>query len=278
MSKSLLFTSLGKGQPLVFIHGWGLNSGVWQAVKEKLVQHYQVITIDLPGFGLNVEQQLSPYSLTQISELIIEAIDQPAIFIGWSLGGLVATDIALRYPDQVQGLVTIASSPYFIEEVDNTTSENAYLPATVQATIKWYGIKSNVLSMFNQQLGKDIKKTLDGFLKIQALGSPSIRSELKQLRDIIMQYSMPSKTTLADSLQLLSSEDLRSELHKIEIPFLRLYGRLDSLVPKAAIAQINQLTPSSDYYIFEKASHAPFISHVDEFVEQLTRWLNTHFS
>ncbi len=280
MTSSLIFNSKGQGPALVFIHGWGLNSGVWQPTVERLSLNYQVITIDLPGFGLNVEKSISPYSLVQISKLISDSIDIPAIYIGWSLGGLVAAQIALDYPEKVQGLVTIASSPCFIEKscveksfVEKNTTEDK---ATTNTPKSWRGIKPQVLQAFHQQLNQDIKKTLDGFLKIQALGSPSIRQDIKQLRDLILQYPMPSKTTLEQSLQLLTSEDLRTQLMNIKMPFLRLYGKLDSLVPKAAIEPINTLAPKSDFYIFNKASHAPFISHFNDFILQLTLWLTRH--
>jgi pimeloyl-[acyl-carrier protein] methyl ester esterase len=276
MASSLIFNSKGQGPALVFIHGWGLNSGVWQPTVEQLSLNYQVITIDLPGFGLNVEESVSPYSLVQISKLISDSIDIPAIYIGWSLGGLVATQIALDYPEKVQGLVTIASSPCFVEKrfVEKNTAVNEAVTNTPNI---WQGIKPQVLQAFRQQLNQDIKKTLEGFLKIQALGSPSIRQDIKQLRDFILQYPMPSKTTLEQSLQLLTSEDLRTQLINIKMPFLRLYGKLDSLVPKAVIEPINTLAPQSDHYIFNKASHAPFISHFNDFILQLTLWLTKYY-
>jgi pimeloyl-[acyl-carrier protein] methyl ester esterase len=261
MPTPLTYSSIGQGQPLVFIHGWGLNSGVWRPLCEKLATQYQVITVDLPGFGLNVDHSISPYSLTKASKLIEQTITQPAIYIGWSLGGLIATKIAITAPEKVQALVTIASSPCFLEKKhDNAVNH-------------WSGIKAKVLNSFHQQLAQDIEKTLDGFLKIQAMGSPHIRQDIKLLRELIMQYPIPNQQTLEQSLHLLSSEDLRTELAQITMPFLRLYGRLDSLVPKSAIKQINQLSPNSEHYIFEQASHAPFISHLDEFTQQLLCWL-----
>jgi len=264
MLKALNYQISGQGLPLVFIHGWGVNSAVWQPLTAQLTQHYQVITIDLPGFGRNVEQSLTDYNLANISQLITTTIKQPAIYIGWSLGGLVATHLALHFPQQVKGLVTVASSPYFMEQRQGDR-------------ILWHGIKKQVLQHFYLQLEDNIKKTLVNFLKIQAMGSANIRQDIKQLQSLLFEFPMPSKQTLALSLALLESADLREDLAKITQPFLRFYGRLDSLVPKASIALINQLSPNSDYYIFNKASHAPFISHTNEFKSQLESWLNTHF-
>ena len=84
---------------------------------------------------------------------------------------------------------------------------------------------------------------------------------------------MPTKQTLNDSLALLETVDLRATLASITLPFLRLYGRLDSLIPKTVSQLVSELAPSSDSHIFKQASHAPFISHLDEVFEVLKQWL-----
>jgi pimeloyl-[acyl-carrier protein] methyl ester esterase len=167
--------------------------------------------------------------------------------------------MSLRYPEDVLGLVTIASSPCF----------------TQQTT--WLGIAPEMLTLFHRQLAEDTKNTIEGFLKIQAMGSPHIRQDIKVMRDLVMQYPMASQQTLDDSLRLLETVDKRLELSLISQPFLRMYGKLDGLVPKKVIPMINDLSAQSDQYIFEKASHAPFISHLDEFIITLKTWLSGKF-
>ncbi|MEW6984299.1 pimeloyl-ACP methyl ester esterase BioH [Colwelliaceae bacterium 6471] len=260
MAETLKIASQGKGTPLVFIHGWGLNSGVWQPLKTQLIDHFQVITVDLPGFGVNVKNELQDYSLANIVAEIGRVIEQPAVYIGWSLGGLIATEIAYQHPEKVLALVTVASSPLFVESED------------------WPGIKPELLKGFHQQLAQDTQKTIDGFLKIQAMGSPNIRHDIKQLRALIMEYPMPTKNTLDQSLQLLETIDLREKLSELRLPFLRLYGRLDSLIPKTIPALVTTLAPHSEQYIFAKASHAPFISHPEEFLQIIESWLKTAVS
>jgi pimeloyl-[acyl-carrier protein] methyl ester esterase len=248
--------------PLVFIHGWGLNSAVWQPTIKILQQDVDIITVDLPGFGLNINHKLNDYSLENVANEIQSAVGMPAIYVGWSLGGLVATQLALSFPEKVLACVTVASSPCFLSQEREASS--------------WPGILPSVLTMFYQQLAQDTKKTLEGFLKIQAMGSPNIRQDIKTIRNLVMQYPVPTEQTLSDSLKLLEKVDLRNDLSRLTLPFLRLYGRLDSLVPKAAIAQIDDLLPNSDKHIFDKASHAPFISHGDEFNEVLLSWAQKH--
>ncbi|TYK66578.1 pimeloyl-ACP methyl ester esterase BioH [Colwellia echini] len=269
MAKSLEFSIFPPNRPLeenaipvVFLHGWGLNSAVWQPLLTLFANNqtnYQFITIDLPGFGNNNDIELKPYSLTNICQQINQIIEQPAIYIGWSLGGLVATEMALQHPKQVLALATVASSPYFVDQPIN----------------QWPGIKEHILKNFHQQLATDAAKTINGFLKIQAMGSPHIRQDLKLITQLVMAYPLASQQTLDDSLSLLSDCDLRSNLVQIKQPFLRLYGRNDSLVPKAVIDKVSNLAPNSSHHIFEHASHAPFISHLDDFYQVLLSWLKS---
>ena len=261
-----------KGQkiPLVLIHGWGLNSAVWQpfidSLPDSFFDTFNIITIDLPGFGTNVDKEIHPYSLTNICQYITSTVAQPAIYLGWSLGGLVATEMAVSNPEKVLGLVTVASSPMFIEEIAEKENNNQEL---------WPGIKPKILGAFHQQLKVDTKKTISGFLKIQAMGSPHIRQDIKQISQLVFQHEMPSKATLDQSLKLLENSDYRKRLKTITQPFLRLYGDADSLVPKVVIEKIAELAQNSEQYIFKQASHAPFISHADDFKYVLSNWLVT---
>lgn len=253
--------------PLVLLHGWGLNSAVWQPLIESLpddfTQFFNIVTLDLPGFGVNVSVEITPYSLANICQSITNTITKPAIYVGWSLGGLVATEMALRFPEKVLALITVASTPRFIEE-------KVQVEENIQ--VLWPGIKANILAAFHQQLHVDIEKTINGFLKIQAMGSPHIRQDIKKISQLVFQHKMASQVTLDQSLTLLESSDYRQTLQNVTQPFFRLYGNADSLVPKSVIEKVNELAPKSDVYIFKQASHAPFISHADDFKEILIQW------
>ncbi len=259
MAESLQIASQGQGIPLVFIHGWGLNSGVWQPCLAQLKADFEVITVDLPGFATNKSYQVSDYALIEIADAIQQAVGKPAVYIGWSLGGLVASQITITHPEQVLGLVTVASSPQFVERGD------------------WPGIKANVLALFHQQLAQDTTKTISNFLKIQAMGSPHLRQDIKVIRDLVMQYEQPNRQILDDSLRLLETSNLSDKLSGVNQPFLRLYGKLDGLIPKHVIPLINSLAPNSQSHVFEQASHAPFISHQAEFLTILKTWLLERF-
>jgi len=262
---------------IVLLHGWGLNSAIWQpmiaSLPTEFTDIFHVVTIDLPGFGSNVNKKISPYSLANICEHITNTIEQPAIYLGWSLGGLVATEMALKHPEKVLGLITVASSPRFIEQ-----RSEQIIDEKVVNQLVWPGIKPHVLNSFHQQLQIDAKKTINGFLKLQAMGSPHVRQDIKQISQLVFQHDMANKNTLDESLKLLETSDYRVKLQDIKQPFLRLYGSADSLVPNSVIGSVAKLAENnSEQHIFLAASHAPFISHLDDFTQVLTDWLLTQF-
>ena len=90
----------GQGPDLVMLHGWGVNSAVFAPLHESLSQ-YRVHYVDLPGFG---HSQMVEGGLSTWVDTLVAALPEHAIWAGWSLGGLVATQAALSYPQKIKGL------------------------------------------------------------------------------------------------------------------------------------------------------------------------------
>lgn len=239
----------GEGQqPLVLLHGWGLNSGVWEPILAHLNKAFRVYCIDLPGYGLNCDVLPETYDLASVADMIAAVFPTNSILIGWSLGGLVATTIATRQPQKVKALGLIASSPCF-------ANRDA-----------WKGIKSATLQQFSALLATDLEKTVERFLAIQAMGSEFGRQDVKKIKALIMNHALPNAVALTSGLQILGDVDLRDALSNLAMPAFGIYGRLDSLVPATNIDWIAEQIPNFHYRMVEKASHAPFISHTEEFI------------
>ena len=254
MSSTLHVESIGEGQEIVMLHGWGMNSSVFTQLYSSLSQ-YRVHYVDLPGFG---HSKAIDGDLDTWVDAILNELPSKAIWVGWSLGGLVATKAALRFPEQVTGLVTIASSPCFMARKDES----------------WPGIAPKILSDFSLQLQKNTGKTIERFLTIQAMGSSTAKEDIRQLRDLVLSRPLPKNLVLIQGLEMLANVDLRSQISQIEQPWLRIWGRLDGLVPR----HVHLLMPKNQQHhqdlLLHHASHAPFFSHKDEFLIGLTDWLN----
>lgn len=234
--------------PCVLLHGWGISSVAWQLVVEPLEQYFDVIQIDLPGFGANAHNCPADYNLDELADKIAPLVPERAIVVGWSLGGLVATRLASRYKEKVASLCLVASSPCFIEQYG------------------WPGIKASVLSSFAQLLRDDSNTTIERFLAIQAMGSEHARDDIKWLKRVVLRQQKADMIALKGGLEILQHTDLRQELAWLTIPIRGIFGRLDSLVPRKTIVPLSELVDDFEYTILEKASHAPFISHKEEFL------------
>jgi pimeloyl-[acyl-carrier protein] methyl ester esterase len=242
----------GRGKDLVVLHGWGVNSAVFSSLHQVLSE-YRVHYVDLPGFGLS--QQVEG-DITHWVDAIIKHVPEKAVWLGWSLGGLVAKQAAIRYPENVRALITVACSPCFMaREID-----------------QWPGISPDVLAQFASQLSTNLPKTLDRFLAIQAMGSDTMKQDLQDLKQLLLDRPLPQAHALEQGLAMLAQVDLRHDISKIHQPWLRFWGRLDGLVPQKIQAHLPHGTLIEDV-IQHKASHAPFISHTKEFSQHLLTWL-----
>lgn len=239
----------GKGVDLVLVHGWGMNGAVWNTTVEQLQQYHRVHVVDLPGYGHS--SHCDAETLAEIAQQLSAQAPKNAIWLGWSLGGLVATYMALHHPEYVSKLITVASSPKFAAEKP------------------WRGIQPKVLSAFTDQLLTDFQLTIERFMSLQAMGSPTARQDVKSLKQAVLSRPEPSLKSLVAGLAMLSEEDFRPNLAQISIPFLRLYGRLDGLVPIKVASDIDLLASASHQHIFSQSSHAPFITETELFCEEV---------
>ena len=89
------------------------------------------------------------------------------------------------------------------------------------------------------------------------------------LKSAVLSLPMPSSEVLNGGLEILKTADLRQPLSTLKMPFVRLYGRLDGLVPRKIVPILDAMWPGSTSFVFDKAAHAPFISHPQAFCAQL---------
>lgn len=235
----------GDGADLVLIHGWGLTGAVWEAVMPFLTHHFRVHRIDLPGFGYS--QSCTARDLSPMAAACAAVVPGDAYWLGWSLGGLVATEAVLAGHCRAKALIWVGSTPCFV------------------AREAWPGVEAKVFANFASQLSSDYRKTLDRFLAIQVMGSDTAKSDLKLLRQQLALRPEPTAEVLANGLNLLAESDLRPRLEALTVPLIRYYGRLDSLVPQRSLEALTW--PTGHQRVFAGAAHAPFISAPESFAQ-----------
>lgn len=240
---------------LVMLHGWGMNATVWDGCPtcwSDLTQH----RIELPGHG----QSPFPPALNNLwawADACLEAAPERAVWLGWSLGGLVAMAAALRAPKRVAGLVLLTATPRFVTAEDWT-------PAMPEAT----------LEQFHDGLTADPSGTLGRFLALQVRGSDAARETLRTLKQELATRPEPNPDALSLGLDLLRDEDLRGQLPDIRCPALWLFGSHDALVPAGAAERVELLMPGAQTHVIRGAAHAPHLSHPQETAEAIAAFLS----
>ena len=231
----------GTGPELVLIHGWGLHGAIWDRLVPLLEAYFCVTCVDLPGHGSSDWQ--GEESLDAMTDAVLAVAPAPAAWLGWSLGGLVATRAAVMAPDKVTALVTIASTPCFVRKPD---WQSAMLPVLLDA--------------FAAELAQDYVRTLNRFLALQVRGSDSYGEVLKTLRALLQAHGEPAAAGLRAGLQVLQTADLRDSLGDIDCPVLLIMGERDTLVPVNAGHAAAALLTDAQLEVIEGAGHAPFIA------------------
>lgn len=244
---------IGQGEPLVLLHGWGMNSAVWQRIIKRLSGYRRLYLVDLSGMGNS--QTVSPYTLDRLGAAVAEVIPGVSDVLGWSLGGLVAQRIALDQPERVRSLILVGTSPCFVSKSN------------------WeHGISAQHFEQFNAKFEQDFKSTLFNFLTLQCMHAKDARATIKQLRTAFEAKPSPNQDALNQSLHILLNTDLRSEIHLIRQPTLLIHGDRDTLAPVAAAhwlaSSLNQAQlHQAKLRIMAGAAHAPFLSHADAFCD-----------
>lgn len=235
---------------LVLVHGWGAHSGIWQTVLPVLQQTFRVTCIDLPGHGHS--QELIDNSLDGWAGAALEVAPEKAIWLGWSLGGLVAQRVAAMASERVEKLILVASTPKFV------------------ATQEWpKAVDEKVFSAFHAEVVKEPRASLLRFIALQTRGSKTASEDSRVLRKTLLQPE-PKAAALDAGMQLLLTTDLRKQAVEIICPVLVLGGKRDTLIPYVGLSKISELFSNSEFNFIPQAGHAPFLSHPDEFHKLLS--------
>ena len=232
----------GHGADLVMLHGWAMHSGIFAPLVRALTPHFRLHLVDLPGHGYSREETMC-FAVADCARRVAAEVPR-AIWLGWSLGGLVALRAALDAKANVRGLVMIASSPRFVVGED------------------WpHGVSANVFAEFGAGLANDYRRTIERFLALETLGSEHAREELRDLKAHVFDRGEPAMSALTDGLSILDGADFRGELARLSMPSLWIAGRRDRLIRPAAMQWAAE--QAHGRYIECDSGHAPFLAHAD---------------
>ncbi len=248
--RKLSWYEVGQGHPLVLLHGWSMSAAVFSELAEQLQQDFRLLIPDLPGHGLSSPAQ--EYSLSAIAADLAEWItaveDQPVCLVGWSLGGMLAMELARKPAVKLERMVLIGTTPCF------TMSDDWLL-----------GLPTAQVKAMARNLGRHFEATLSDFFTLAFAGEDLSKERLRVIRNFaVRQSSLPDQTAAQALLLLLGEQDQRGVLTDISQPTLVIHGALDQITPIAAGHQLAETLASGSIVELDGVGHATFLSRPEE--------------
>ena len=248
----------GAGPDLVLLHGWALHGGMWGPWLDGLAKRARLHVVDLPGHGRSA-WAAGLRDLAALARAVYPAVPRGAALLGWSLGGMVALELARQHQRHLRALVLVATTPKFLAGPD------------------WeHGLEPAVLDEFSVGLSGDYRRTVQNFLALQTRGDEHALETLRMLRGRLASHGEPDSAALAAGLGILRDADLRDSLPRIALPALVVAGEHDRLTPPEAGRALAACLPAARFRLVERSGHAPFLSHPAEVLGEVTAFLERH--
>ncbi|MEZ5078669.1 MAG: alpha/beta hydrolase [Solirubrobacterales bacterium] len=243
----------GEGPPLLLINGLGAGLETWDPFVRR-IEGREAIAFDLPGAGHSghgkLPRRMRGLARTvslMIRELGLECVD----LLGYSLGGLVAQEVAHRHPEQVRCLVLAATSPGLPSIPPNP------LAATVMLTPARY---------YDRRFAE---------FAIPLIGGGRTARDRGVLRRGVTRRLMdpPTLTGYLHQLSAVCGWSSHSWLRHLRTPTLVMHGDQDPLVPLINARYLAKMIPDSELQVLSDAGHLVLIDQPDDAIELIESFL-----
>ena len=251
----LRVTETGRGPALLLVHGLSASHGNWEYTMPAFADRWRVIAVDLPGHGES-DKPDAPYTLdfhAGILRSLGRALDvDEAVVVGNSLGGQIALELALTYPDFVRGLVLVAPAGGF---------------GTAVRPLGW---------VLEPLAAPGLLRRLMPFTLRRSFFEPSGPGFLARERALTQRLTGDDFPAYARAVTRSLAGALRADPHRLEDlvqPLLVIWGRDDRMVPLAQSRRFVDRVPHARLEVFDRCGHVPMLECPAEFNRTLAEFL-----
>ena len=244
--------------PLVFLHGFGASSFAWRHNLAVLAEHHKVAALDLLGSGKSDKPRVD-YSpdiwVNLVNEFARAQGYRKITLIGNGLGGLIAAEFALKFPDKVDKLVLVDPLGQSYQLSRGRRLLNARLLGGPAFRLLFR--KSNVTSILKDSIYSDAEKVTDEVAEgyYRPFLSPGATDAYRRIGREIPQWKVGDR------------------FKEINVPTLIVWGENDSITPVEDAVELNKLIPNSTLVTIPGAGHCPHEESPAQFNEALIRYL-----
>lgn len=265
----VFYRGAGSGPVVVLVHGITSTSATWANVLPYLAERFTVIAPDLLGHGESAKPR-GDYSLgayaSGVRDLLIALGHERATFVGHSLGGGVAMQLAYQFPEQCERLILVSSGGLGRDitpllRAASLPGSELLLPLLVNQRLLAAGqAVGRALGRIGLRVHTDVGEVLRGHA---SLSDREARSAfLHTLRTIVDLGGQ--RVDASDRLYLAEA-----------IPFLLIWGEHDPIIPVDHALAAHRLVPGSRLELFPDAGHFPHLDDPLRFVRVLIDFIDT---
>jgi len=240
----LAYERRGNGTPLVLLHGYPLDHHLWDDITPPLEGTFDVIAVDLRGFGDSTTID-TPYTMDDFASDIAGLLDhlgiKKAAIAGHSMGGYVALAFARLYPERVSGLGLVSSQVL----ADPPEGKERRYKSAVDVAANGIGSVVEVMTT---------KFTSDP--RLQAFARKSMEAQ----KPAAYIGALKAMAERADSTSLLST---------LNFPVVLIHGDADMLIPVDRAREVKAAIPSAHLAEISGAGHMPMMEAVKDCAEAL---------
>lgn len=256
----IYYEDLGKGKPVIFIHGWPLSGSMWEYQITQLIQHgIRCITYDRRGFGKS-DYPMSGYDYNTLAGDLKELIDELELtditLVGFSMGG---------------GEIAKYFSLYDGAGVTQVVLISAVVPLMLQTDNNPDGVPQEVFDTMAKAMTADRPTFLEGFNKdFYSVSITNIPVTDAYLNNSLNKAMTSSPIATLACAKAFSSTDFREDIKTINVPTLIIHGDDDKTVPiKPTSEQTAQMISGSIYKVYEGAPHGLWFTHKEKLNKDL---------
>jgi 3-oxoadipate enol-lactonase len=257
---SLWYERRGSGEPLLLITGFGISGAVFEPVLDRYAERFSCIVFDNRGSGRS-QAPLRPTSMPELAADAVGLLDELGIasahVYGVSMGGMIAQEVALRFPERVRGLVLGCTSPGG--------------PRAVRPTVR-------ELRVVAAAAARAPRSPVDGTLAAVLFSERFRRDEPERARFLLEHFRRHLPAAQGVAAQLLASvfHDTVSRLDQVQAPTLVLHGERDVMAPLDNARMLAERIPNAELAIVPGAGHAYALERPDVSFDLFASWYARH--
>lgn len=246
----------GQGPPLVMIMGLRRNIEWWYRQIPVLGRHYQLLVFDNRGAGRSDQPEMA-YSIRLFAEDTAALMDHLGIehapVLGYSMGGYIAQELAINYPEKVQSLILAATG--------------AGGPSAVKMDPERQKEFEDVVGLTPEQV---LEKNSDIYFSPDFI--ETCPDEVAEFIQVSLRHPQPDVAFLRQYDACLR-HDTSDRDKQIKVPVLIMTGGEDPLVPPENSTILQKYLPQADLVVFPKCRHCFFIEMAEEFNQKVIDFL-----